>query len=94
MSHMIWALSYELSYDMTHIAWFINPYPLILKKNPKKREYPGASFLEKNIQNIHGIGNGSQLKNPDISGAPYTLRIQYSYTQSQCEDGARDVRLL
>ena len=36
--------------------------------------------------------NGGQLKNPDISGALYTLRIQYSYTQTQCEDGARDVR--
>ena len=23
--------------------------------------------------------NGSQLKNPDISGAVYTLRIQYEY---------------
>ena len=32
--------------------------------------------------------NGSQLKNPDISGALYTLRIQYWYTQAQCEDGA------
>ena len=38
--------------------------------------------------------NGSQFKNPDISGALYTLRIQYSYTQTQCEDGARDVRVL
>ena len=38
--------------------------------------------------------NGSQLKNPDISGVLYTLRIQYSYTQTQCEDGARDVRVL
>ena len=38
------------------------------------------------------LGNGSQLKNPDISGALYTLRIQYQYTQ--CEDGARDVVLL
>ena len=38
--------------------------------------------------------NGSQLKNPEISGALYTLRIQYSYTQTQCEDGARDVKLL
>ena len=37
--------------------------------------------------------NGSQLKNPDISGALYTLGIQYSYTQIQCEDGARDVRV-
>ena len=40
------------------------------------------------------LTNGSQLKNPDISGALYTLRIQYSYTQTQCEDGARDVRIL
>ena len=31
-------------------------------------------------------GNGSQLKN--------TLRIQYSYTLTQCEDGARDVWVL
>ena len=32
--------------------------------------------------------------NPDISGALYTLRIQYWYTQTQFEDGARDVRVL
>ena len=38
--------------------------------------------------------NGSQLKNPDISGALYKLRIQYSYTQTQCGGGARDVRVL
>ena len=38
--------------------------------------------------------NGSQFKNPYISGALYILRIQYSYTQTQCEDGARDVRVL
>ena len=36
--------------------------------------------------------NGSHLKNPDISDALYTLKIQFSYTQ--CEDGARDVRVL
>ena len=40
------------------------------------------------------ICNGSQLKDPDISCALYTLRIQYSYTQTQCEDGARDVSVL
>ena len=40
------------------------------------------------------ISNGSQLNNPNISGALYTLRFQYSYTQSQCEDGVRDVRIL
>ena len=38
--------------------------------------------------------NGSQFKNPDLSGALHTLRIQYSYIQTQCEDGARDVRVL
>ena len=38
--------------------------------------------------------NGGQLKNPDISGALYKLRIQYKYTQTPCEDGARDVRVL
>ena len=38
--------------------------------------------------------NGSQLENLDISGALLTLRIQYSYTQTQYEDGARDVRVL
>ena len=32
--------------------------------------------------------------NPDIFGALYTLRIEYQYTQTQCEDGARDVRVL
>ena len=37
-----------------------------------------------------GHCNGSQLKNPDICGALFTLRIQYSYTQTQFEDGARD----
>ena len=34
--------------------------------------------------------NRGQLKNPDISGTLYTLRIQYWFTQTQNEDGARD----
>ena len=38
--------------------------------------------------------NERQLKNSDISGTLYTLRIQYSYTQTQCEDGARDASVL
>ena len=38
--------------------------------------------------------NGSQLKNPDISEALYTLQIQYSYSRTQCEDGDRDFRVL
>ena len=40
------------------------------------------------------IRNGSLLKNADISGALYTLRIQYEYTQIQFVDGARYVRVL
>ena len=43
---------------------------------------------------LHESCNGSQLKNPDISGALLTLKIKYWYTQTQCEDGARDVRAL
>ena len=39
------------------------------------------------------ICNGSQLMNPDISGALYTLRIQHKYTHTQCKDGAREVRV-
>ena len=38
--------------------------------------------------------NRGQLKNPDTSDALDTLRIQYSYTQTQSEGGARAVRIL
>ena len=48
----------------------------------------------KRTRYLHIPSNGSKLRNPDISGALYTLRIQCSYTQTQCEDGARDVRVL
>ena len=27
----------------------------------------------------------------DITGALFTLRIQYEYTQTQCQEGAKDV---
>ena len=37
--------------------------------------------------------NGSQLMNPDISGALYTLRIQHLDTQTQREIGARESRV-
>ena len=29
-----------------------------------------------------------------ISGALFTLRIQYEYTPTQCDEGARDVQLV
>ena len=38
--------------------------------------------------------NRGQSKNLDIFGALDTLKIQYKYTQTLCEDGARDVRVL
>ena len=41
----------------------------------------------------HWIFNESQLMNPDIFGALYTFRIHYKCTQTQFEDGARDVRV-
>ena len=38
--------------------------------------------------------NGSQLKNLDISGAIFTLSLSIRTLNSQCVDGARDVRIL
>ena len=56
------------------------------------------SILILNSQFIEGArafySNRGQLKNPAISGALYTSRIRYKYTETQCEVGARDVRVL
>ena len=38
--------------------------------------------------------NGCQLKNPDISGAIFTLSLSIRILNSQCIEGARDVRIL
>ena len=38
--------------------------------------------------------NGSQLKNPDISGAILTLSLSILILKSQCVEGARDFRVL
>ena len=54
------------------------------------------------MQNCRGAGeeqirncNGSQLKNPDISGAIFTLSLSIQILNSQCIEGARDrVRVL
>ena len=46
------------------------------------------------ITNLLKTDNRGQLKNHDIFGALYTSRIQYNYTQAQCEDGARDIRVI
>ena len=37
--------------------------------------------------------NGSQLKNPDISGAIFTLSLSIRILNSQCVKGARDVKV-
>ena len=38
--------------------------------------------------------NGSQLKNPYISGAIFTLNLSKLILNSKCVEGARDVRVL
>ena len=38
--------------------------------------------------------NGSQLKNPDISGAIFTLSLSILMLNSQCVERAKDVRVL
>ena len=50
---------------------------------------------DRHVQNV-GFEpvNGSQLKNPDISGAIFTSSLSIRILNSQCEDGARDVRVL
>ena len=37
--------------------------------------------------------NGSQLKNPDITGTIFTLSLSIRILNSQCVEGARDVRV-
>ena len=37
--------------------------------------------------------NGSQLKNPDISGATTTLSLSILILNYQCVEGARDVKV-
>ena len=45
-------------------------------------------------KNIRLVSNNRGELNPEISGALYTLRIGYYYSQTQCEDGTRDVGVL
>ena len=48
-----------------------------------------------NVKALHPLkGNGGQLKNPDISGAIFTLSSSIRILNSQCVEGARDVRVL
>ena len=59
----------------------LNILPIL---NIVSREHIQGYTLERLLEIKHSVsehtGNGSQSKNPDISGALYTLRIQYSYT--------------
>ena len=57
-------------------------------------EVEAVEYNSIELKNKVLIYNGSVLKNSEISGALYTLRIQYQYIQIQCEDGARDARVL
>jgi len=66
---------------------------LVIQDRTDSKKFFGIVVIRKIITGVKNY-NGSKLKNPDVSGALYTLRIQYSYTQTQCEDGARDVRVL
>ena len=43
---------------------------------------------------VRSKNNGSVLKNPEISGAIFTLNLSIQILNSQCVEGARDVRVL
>ena len=42
-------------------------------------------------QNFKNLIKRGQLKATDMFGALFTLRIQYKFSQTRCEDGARGV---
>ena len=46
------------------------------------------------IKSLDKYYNESQLKNPDISGAIFTLSLSILILNSQCVEGARDVKVL
>ena len=48
----------------------------------------------KRTRYLHIPSNGSKLKNPDISAAIFTLSLSLRILNSQCEEGAIDVRVL
>ena len=54
-------------------------------ESKQRHRLSGISFLERRIYNNPHIPNINA-----ISGALFTLRIQYEYTQIHCDEGARD----
>ena len=57
-----------------------------------------VSQVLKSLNRIYNIldteGNGSQLMNPDISGAIFKLSLSILILNSQCVEGAKYVRVL
>ena len=62
---------------------------IIIKKTSLKRS--GLIFV---VWMSVGNNNESQLKNPDLSGAIFTLSLSILILNSQCVEGARDVRVI
>ena len=72
---------------------------LALKLDVSKQKFKISNFklniFEVKIGNFEAsTGNESQLKNPDISGAIFTLNLSILILNYQCIEGARDVRVL
>ena len=59
------------------------------QQNPPKYE-----LIEGRLWFLIFFYNGSQLKNPDISGAIFTLNSSIRILNSQCVEGVRDVGIL
>ena len=60
------------------------------EKTIEIRSYYFGCFVFDNIQE----DNGSQLKNPNISGAIFTLSLSIRILNSQCVEGVGDGRVL
>ena len=54
----------------------------------------GIKLTESLLKSDSRNGNGSQFKDADISGAIFKLSLSILILNSQCVEGARDVRVL
>ena len=93
--------SFTAAYDTTlkpHHNWFVQKaFTVGLKMVPDFQGFldamTGPDFKGDKVCPDLGR-NGSVVKNPEISGAIFTLNLSILILNSQCVEGARDFRVL
>ena len=91
MTHLLWVI-FSLTYSPGHTFWIKN-FILFCTKSYRRigMGWSTNANHQKYWHHLQLPNNRGKLK---ISGALYTLRIQYQNTQTECENCARDVRVL